>query len=167
MVTFSANLTGPDIETLVASLSDGVPSPSRMSTILYSSLRLMTGGLPLRDVMSAILPSSSVSYASDLRAKRSDVLLTGANLERGTQMAVASVKHSMAAPMAVSSWKTGVDFLSLGSMVLVFLIIGRGRLPPCSWRTCLMASSLIQRLFVLKNWWVSVFWKFSRSSCGH
>ena len=140
MVTFSVNLTGPEMLIFSASLSDGLPSPSRLSTILYSSVRLMTGGLPLRSWMSAILPSLVVSYASDLIAKRSDVVLTGANLERGTQMAEAPAKHSMAAPMAISSWNTGVDCLSRGSMVLEFLIMGRGRLPSWAARASLSAS---------------------------
>ncbi len=39
-------------------------------------------------------------------------------------------KLSMAAPMAVSSWKTLVEEPFLGSTVLAFLIIGKGIKPP-------------------------------------
>lgn len=67
--------------------------------------------------------------ASDLRAKRSLVVLTGANLSLGTTTAPASSKHSIAEPIAVSSWKTAGVLESLGLTVFLFLIRGRCKTP--------------------------------------
>lgn len=90
-------------------------------------------------------------YASDRRMKRSPQVFTGANLSRGTTTAPASSKHSMADPMAVSSWKTGVDDESLGLTVFLFLMSGRGRVPFDCASVSLRRSRFTQRLLVLKN----------------
>ena len=58
------------------------------------------------------------------------VVLTGAKRVRGIRMAPAPSNDAMAAPMAVSSCSTLVDFLSRGSTVLEFLITGSGSRPP-------------------------------------
>ena len=62
------------------------------------------------------------------------MVLTGANRSRGTTTAPASSKHSMAEPMAVSSWNTGGLLESRGFTVFLFLISG-------SFSTPLLASS--------------------------
>ena len=57
------------------------------------------------------------------------VVLTGAKRERGMRMACAPGKHSMADPMAVSSWRTWVEALSRGSTVLPLEMTGSGSTP--------------------------------------
>ena len=58
------------------------------------------------------------------------VVLTGTNLLRGTQTSRAPGKLWMAAPMALSSWITGVELGSRGSTVLRFTISGSSMTPP-------------------------------------
>lgn len=67
--------------------------------------------------------------ASDLRPKRSLVVLTGAKRALGTTTAPASSKHSIADPMAVSNWKTAGVLESLGFTVFLFLMRGRCSTP--------------------------------------
>lgn len=62
--------------------------------------------------------------------KRSLQVLTGAKRSRGTTMAPALSKHSMAEPMAVSSWNTGGVEASRGLTVFLFLISGNFSTPP-------------------------------------
>mmetsp|Transcript_77956 Transcript_77956/g.241633 ORF Transcript_77956/g.241633 Transcript_77956/m.241633 type:complete len:236 (+) Transcript_77956:551-1258(+) len=81
--------------------------------------------------------------------------------------AVAPSKHSIAAPIAVSSCSTFVDALSRGSTVLAFFMTGSGRDPPCFVNCSLSASRLTHRLFVLKNLYLVVSWKAFSSSSGH
>lgn len=90
-------------------------------------------------------------YASDLRMNKSPHVLTGANRSRGTTTAPASSKHSMAEPIAVSSWNTGVEDESLGLTVFLFLMRGRGRVPLDCDNVSFRLSRLTQRLLVLKN----------------
>ena len=57
------------------------------------------------------------------------MVLTGWNRSRPTQMAVAPSNTSMAAPMALSIWMTGVELLSSGSTVFSFrIMVGLGML---------------------------------------
>lgn len=70
------------------------------------------------------------------------VVLTGANRVRGTTTAAAASKHSMALPMAVSSWNTGALELSRGLTVFLFLISGRAITPPLADR---VAWEAVQR----------------------
>ena len=81
-----------------------------------------------------------------MSAIRSPVVLTGAKRERGMRMAWAPGKHSMAAPIAVSSCSTLVDFLSRGSTVLELEMTGSGSRPPNFSKEALSASRLIHRL---------------------
>ena len=53
--------------------------------------------------------------------------------ERFNRFGPALSKHSMALPIAVSSWKTGGEFLFRGSTVFAFLMMGSGMNPP--WRS--------------------------------
>ena len=57
----------------------------------------------------------------------------------------------MADPIAVSSWKTGVEDESLGLTVFLFLMSGRGSVPFDCIRVSFRRSKLTQRLLVLKN----------------
>merc|ERR550532_3190324 len=104
---------------------------SNPSTNLYLPSSLIFGGTPARWGASSTQKSCVNTYASDRRAKRSLVVFTGAKRERGTSIAEAPSKHSIAAPIAVSSWNTLVEFLLRGSTVLLFFITGNGRDPPC------------------------------------
>ena len=81
------------------------------------------------------------------------MVFTGRKRERGTSMAVAPSKASTAAPMAVSSWMTGVEEESAGSTVLLFLMSGSPRIPPRSARVSRSTSRSNQRLFVWKKGW--------------
>ena len=58
------------------------------------------------------------------------MVFTGANRSLGTTTAPALSKHSMAEPMAVSSWKTAGVEESRGLMVFLFLIRGSLSTPP-------------------------------------
>ena len=71
---------------------------------------------------------------------------------RDTQTAEAPGKHSMAAPMAVSSCHTGVLVSCWGSTVLPLRMVGRGTKPPRESMSFLSMSRRTHRLFVLKNW---------------
>lgn len=62
-------------------------------------------------------------------------------------------KHSMADPMAVSSWKTGALLESRGLTVFLFLMSGRSRAPPDLSRVALSCSRATHRLLVLKYLW--------------
>ena len=76
--------------------------------------------------------------------------LTGAKRVRGTKMAPEAAKHSMAAPMALSSWSTGGEDALRGSTVLVFLIRGSWSAPPFSASAARRSETRNQRLLVLK-----------------
>mmetsp|Transcript_671 Transcript_671/g.2113 ORF Transcript_671/g.2113 Transcript_671/m.2113 type:complete len:371 (-) Transcript_671:8-1120(-) len=73
----------------------------------------------------------------------------------------------MAAPMAVSSCRTLVEFLSLGSTVLEFFMTGKGKQPPFLSNCAFSALRSTQRLFVLKKlcFWTS--WNAFSSAAGH
>mmetsp|Transcript_26779 Transcript_26779/g.53802 ORF Transcript_26779/g.53802 Transcript_26779/m.53802 type:complete len:312 (-) Transcript_26779:363-1298(-) len=73
----------------------------------------------------------------------------------------------MAAPIAVSSWKTFVESPSLGSTVLLFLIIGSGTTPSCLSMTSWSLSRRIQRLLVLKYLCLETSWNAFSSSSAH
>mmetsp|Transcript_52794 Transcript_52794/g.141396 ORF Transcript_52794/g.141396 Transcript_52794/m.141396 type:complete len:236 (-) Transcript_52794:431-1138(-) len=81
--------------------------------------------------------------------------------------AVAPGKHSIAAPMAVSSCRTLVEALSRGSTVLEFFMTGRGSMPSFFANCSFSASRSTQRLLVLKNLYFAVSWKAFSSSSGH
>merc|ERR1719163_1057858 len=102
-----------------------------------------------------------------MRASRSLVVLTGAKRERGMRIAPAEGKEEMAAPIAVSSCSTLVDFLSRGSTVLLFLITGSGSTPLFASIVSLSACRLTQRLLVLKYLYLPTFWNSFSSSSGH
>merc|ERR1719330_257124 len=127
----------------------------------------MVGGTPWRSGASTILKSSVIWYASDRSANKSLVVFTGANRSRGMTTAVAPSKQEIAAPIAVSSCRTGKDFLSRGSTVLEFFMTGSGMAPSCFSKMALSASRSTHRLFVLKNLYLDVSWKAFSSSSGH
>mmetsp|Transcript_16700 Transcript_16700/g.54405 ORF Transcript_16700/g.54405 Transcript_16700/m.54405 type:complete len:314 (+) Transcript_16700:350-1291(+) len=102
-----------------------------------------------------------------MSASMSLVVLTGAKRVRGIRMAWAPGKHSMAAPIAVSSWRTLVEFLSRGSTVLPFFMTGSGSRPSNLVYASLSAGRLTHRLFVLKNLCLATFWNSPSSSSGH
>jgi len=58
-----------------------------------------------------------------------------------TTTAPAPLKLSMAAPMAVSSWKTEGEAASAGSTVFAFFIIGSGTTPPV---VCVCVKDLLE-----------------------
>ena len=60
-------------------------------------------------------------------------------------------KHSMAEPIAVSSWNTGSLFESLGLTVFLFLMRGRSRAPPAAAMAAESCSRFTHRLLELKN----------------
>ena len=91
------------------------------------------------------------SYTSDLSAKRSLHVFTGANRSLGTTTAPASSKHSMAEPMAVSSWKTAGVSESLGLIVFLFLMRGSCSTPLLASSVAFKLGKFTHRLFVLKN----------------
>mmetsp|Transcript_110629 Transcript_110629/g.202761 ORF Transcript_110629/g.202761 Transcript_110629/m.202761 type:complete len:295 (-) Transcript_110629:236-1120(-) len=82
-------------------------------------------------------------------------------------MAVAPSKQEMAAPMAVSSWITFVDFLSRGSTVLSFFITGRGMAPPALSNKAFNLTRSTHKLLVLKYPYFEVSWNAFSSSSGH
>mmetsp|Transcript_3163 Transcript_3163/g.8939 ORF Transcript_3163/g.8939 Transcript_3163/m.8939 type:complete len:276 (+) Transcript_3163:1860-2687(+) len=149
---------------------DGIPpavASSRASTSLYFLLsKLMIGALPPHAGFSTGL-LFSMMYASLRNRSKSLHFLTGANRVRGTTMAVEPGKHSMAAPMAVSSWMTFWDVSSLGSTVFLFLIIGSGMKPPFLSMISLSLSRRIHKLLVLKNRCLVMSWKAASSSSAH
>ena len=104
---------------------------------------------------------------SERRRKRSLHFLTGTKRVRGTTTAEEPEKHSMAAPIAVSSCQTAGDLESLGSTVLPFLIMGRGISPPAAWMASLSLSRRTQRLLVLKYLWSVTSWKAASSVLAH
>mmetsp|Transcript_20084 Transcript_20084/g.45755 ORF Transcript_20084/g.45755 Transcript_20084/m.45755 type:complete len:212 (-) Transcript_20084:55-690(-) len=170
MTTPAANTTSPSTTNLLHPTSDGVPFGVRVSmasTNLYLPSSLIFGGIPLRSGTSSMRKSSVSLYASDLRARRSLVVFTGAKRDRGMTTAVAPSKHPIAAPIAVSSCRTFVDFLSRGSTVLPLVITGSGSMPPCFSNWALSAGRSTQRLFVLKNLYLPTFWNSFSSSSGH
>mmetsp|Transcript_13455 Transcript_13455/g.29422 ORF Transcript_13455/g.29422 Transcript_13455/m.29422 type:complete len:317 (-) Transcript_13455:934-1884(-) len=73
----------------------------------------------------------------------------------------------MAAPMAVSSWSTLVEFLSRGSTVLLFFMTGRGRDPSFFLKLAFKATKSTHKLLVLKNLYLETSWKAFSSSSGH
>mmetsp|Transcript_10165 Transcript_10165/g.34550 ORF Transcript_10165/g.34550 Transcript_10165/m.34550 type:complete len:211 (+) Transcript_10165:490-1122(+) len=169
-MTPALKATRPLISSLVQLSRDGVPcghSWSKASTNLYRSSSLITGGTPLRRGESSTRKSLVVTYASERSARRSAVVLTGAKRARGMQTAMAPSKQEMAEPMAVSSWKTLVEVLSRGSTVFAFAMSGSGRRPSCLTNCALRATRSIQRLLVLKYWYLDTSWKASSSSLGH
>ena len=103
-------------------------------------------------------------YASDLRAKRSFVVLTGANRSLGTTTAPASSKHSMADPIAVSNWNTAGVLESLGFTVFLFFIRGSLSTPPdasrvACWQKKTLESSVFEQsrqTRLVSNWLVFV-----------
>merc|ERR1719277_2634774 len=127
----------------------------------------MFGGTPLHSGASTILKSSVIWYASDRSASKSLVVFTGANRSRGMTTAVAPSKQEIAAPIAVSSCRTGNDFLSRGSTVLAFFITGSGIAPPFCTKMSFSATRSTHKLFVLKNLYLDVSWKAFSSSSGH
>jgi hypothetical protein len=70
---------------------------------------------------------------------------------RGTTTAPALSKHSMAEPMAVSSWNTGAEAPSRGLTVFLFLMSGSGSAPPAVSSVALSWGRLTHRLLVLKK----------------
>mmetsp|Transcript_76879 Transcript_76879/g.178312 ORF Transcript_76879/g.178312 Transcript_76879/m.178312 type:complete len:213 (+) Transcript_76879:258-896(+) len=140
---------------------------SMASVNLYMPSSLMFGGTPSRLSWSTMRKSSVSLYASERSARRSLVVFTGAKRERGITSAMAPGKHSIAAPMAVSSWRTLVEVLSRGSTVLLFFMTGRGREPLFLANCVLSASRSTQRLLVLKNVYLEISWKAFSSSSGH
>ena len=90
------------------------------------------------------------SYTSERKAKRSLHVLTGAKRSLGTTTAPASLKHSMADPMAVSSWKTAGVSESLGFTVFLFLMRGSCSTPLLSSRVAFKLGRFTHRLLVLK-----------------
>src|SRR3954471_11828496 len=111
----------------------------------------MVGGSAFCRPESLTCQSDATLYASERKARRSEVVLTGANRARGTTIAPALSKHSIAAPIAVSSWKTIGERGSRGSTVLEFLINGNGIKPPCFSISAFKRSSRIHNEFVLKK----------------
>merc|ERR1719215_7069 len=95
---------------------------SMESVNLYMPSNFTSGGTPLRASAKVMRESFVRKYASERKAKRSFVVFTGAKRDRGMTSAVAPSKHSMAAPMAVSSCKTFVELLSRGSTVFEFFM---------------------------------------------
>ncbi len=77
------------------------------------------------------------------------MVFTGANRERGTCIARAPGMEPIAAPIAVSSWITGVLGGSRGSTVLRLTISGRPGAAGSAACRSLSARRSIQRLFVL------------------
>mmetsp|Transcript_3262 Transcript_3262/g.8318 ORF Transcript_3262/g.8318 Transcript_3262/m.8318 type:complete len:231 (+) Transcript_3262:394-1086(+) len=150
---------------------DGTPSgvaSSRAPTILYFfESREMTGATPPQAGLRTGRKSSVMMYASLRRRRRSLHFFTGAKRVRGTMTALAPSKHSMAAPMAVSSCTTFWDESSFGSTVLLFMIMGRGMKPPNLSTISWSLSRRIQRLFVLKNLCLVMSWKAGSSSSAH
>ena len=74
--------------------------------------------------------SSVTRNASERSTNKSLHVFTGAKRVRGTTSACEPGSDAMAAPIAVSSWNTGVDDPSRGSTVLELRISGNGRTPP-------------------------------------
>mmetsp|Transcript_38477 Transcript_38477/g.86685 ORF Transcript_38477/g.86685 Transcript_38477/m.86685 type:complete len:316 (-) Transcript_38477:315-1262(-) len=150
---------------------DGTPSEvasSRACTILNFLLSSeITGAFPPQAGLRTGRKSSVMMYASERRRRRSLHFFTGAKRVRGTMTADAPSKHSIAAPMAVSSWTTFWDESSFGSTVLLFLIMGSGMKPPHLSTISCSLSKRIQRLFVLKNLCLVISWKSFSSSSAH
>mmetsp|Transcript_115880 Transcript_115880/g.328415 ORF Transcript_115880/g.328415 Transcript_115880/m.328415 type:complete len:257 (+) Transcript_115880:421-1191(+) len=169
-MTLESKVMSPSMTSFLQLTSDGTPWGtifSMASTNLQRPSSLMFGGTFWHAGASSIRKSGVSTYASERRARRSLVVFTGAKRERGTRMAEAPSKHWMAAPMAVSSWRTLVDSLSRGSTVLAFFITGRGRVPPCISNSCLSACRFTHRLFVLKYLYLPTFWNSFSSASGH
>mmetsp|Transcript_12987 Transcript_12987/g.37376 ORF Transcript_12987/g.37376 Transcript_12987/m.37376 type:complete len:240 (-) Transcript_12987:5323-6042(-) len=82
-------------------------------------------------------------------------------------MAAASSKHSMALPMAVSSWNTARLLGSLGLTVFLFLISGRFRVPPEASNVPFKVFKFSHRLFVLKYECSSMSSKAALSPSAH
>mmetsp|Transcript_20749 Transcript_20749/g.51897 ORF Transcript_20749/g.51897 Transcript_20749/m.51897 type:complete len:244 (+) Transcript_20749:386-1117(+) len=168
--TPAARETSPSNVRLLQAMSDGAPSGmivSIASTNLYLPSSLMFGGTPPRSGASTMRKSSVSVYASERSANKSFVVFTGAKRERGMTIAVAPSKQEIAAPMAVSSCRTFVDFLSRGSTVFPFFITGKGMEPPCFSKMAFSATKSTQRLLVLKNLYLVTSWKAFSSSSGH
>merc|ERR1719195_1357675 len=147
-----SNTTSPSTVRLWQPISEGAPSgtiASIPSTNLYLPSSLMFGGTPLHSGASTILKSSVIWYASDRSANKSLVVFTGANRSRGMTTAVAPSKQEIAAPIAVSSCRTGKDFLSRGSTVLAFFITGNGIAPQIVGVEELVLGGVLEGLLVL------------------
>ena len=110
---------------------------------------------------------SVIRYASLRRANRSLHVFTGANRVLGTSMAAALSKHSMALPMAVSSWNTERLPGSRGLTVFLFLMRGSLSVPPDASNVLFSVFKLSHRLFVLKYECRSMFSKAGLSSSAH
>merc|ERR1719195_1086890 len=122
-MTLASNVIAPSTTSLLQLTRDGTPLGvifSMASTNLYLPSSLILGGTLLHCGASSIRKSFVKTYASERRARRSFVVLTGAKRERGIKIADAPSKHVMAAPIAVSSWSTFVESLSRGSTVFTF-----------------------------------------------
>mmetsp|Transcript_64899 Transcript_64899/g.107690 ORF Transcript_64899/g.107690 Transcript_64899/m.107690 type:complete len:409 (-) Transcript_64899:23-1249(-) len=140
---------------------------SNLSTILYNLLsKLTTGGTGTSGANSKRW-SSVTMYASDFSANRSLQVFTGANRVRSTQMAMEPGRAAMAAPIAVSSWKTAGELESRGSTVLEFLISGRGNTPLLASMAAFNAGRFNHKLLVLKYLCTVMSWNLSSSSLGH
>mmetsp|Transcript_19123 Transcript_19123/g.51138 ORF Transcript_19123/g.51138 Transcript_19123/m.51138 type:complete len:206 (+) Transcript_19123:41-658(+) len=153
ITTPEANSTGPSTTSLSQPINEGTPwgiNVSMASTNLYAPSSLMLGGTPFLAGANSILKSGVRTYASDRSANKSLVVFTGAKRVLGIFRAIAPSKHEIAAPMAVSSCTTFVDFLSLGSTVLPFFITGKGMAPPCFSNVALSATKSTHKLLVLK-----------------
>ena len=77
------------------------------------------------------------------------MVLTGTNRLRGTSSRLAPAKLSIAAPMALSSWTTGVESESRGSTVLRLTINGRSSTPRADSKVSCRARRSTHRLLVL------------------
>mmetsp|Transcript_82896 Transcript_82896/g.165472 ORF Transcript_82896/g.165472 Transcript_82896/m.165472 type:complete len:247 (-) Transcript_82896:1285-2025(-) len=167
----------PTMLSFLQPISDGGPlgtSVISAGTNLYLPSSLMSGGTPRHEALRTIRKSFVTSYASDISASMSFVVLTGAKRVRGIRMAPAPGKHSIAEPIAVSSCNTLGDFSRpslpsfTGSTVLPFLMTGSGSTPSLALSSAALSSlRLSHKLLVLKNLYLSVFWNSASSSSGH
>mmetsp|Transcript_16290 Transcript_16290/g.55336 ORF Transcript_16290/g.55336 Transcript_16290/m.55336 type:complete len:438 (+) Transcript_16290:3-1316(+) len=146
--------------------SDGTPSDVASSSC-PTSLCFLLSSVTTGAVATTVGTLSRSVYASERSSMRSLHFFTGAKRVRGTTTAPAPSKHSIAAPMAVSSWKTAAVLLSWGLTVLPFLMSGSATKPPDASMTSLSLSRRTQRLFVLKNWWRVTSWNAPSSSLAH
>merc|ERR1719183_508284 len=166
----AAKHTSPFTVSFVHSLRDGTPSGvhrSSCETILYFfESRSMVGARATPGASTGRWPSSTV-YASERRRKRSEHFFTGAKRDLGTSIAIAPGKHSIAAPIAVSSCQTGADASSFGSTVLSFRMAGSWMAPPEATSCASSASRRSQRLFVLKYACRATSWKAFSSASAH
>mmetsp|Transcript_22411 Transcript_22411/g.34186 ORF Transcript_22411/g.34186 Transcript_22411/m.34186 type:complete len:254 (-) Transcript_22411:839-1600(-) len=144
-----------------------VASSSAPTSLYFLLSREITGAFPPHAGLSSGMKSELIEYASLLNNNKSLHFFTGAKRVRGTTIAEAPWKHSIAAPIAVSSCTTFCDEPSLGSTVLLFKIMGKGMNPPNLSMISFNLSSLIHKLFVLKKRCFVISWKAGSSSSAH